>query len=153
MGEVTESLQRKFPSPRGVPVFEGVVGRSDPVRLRVRVFPHGARVGLMRATTRERPIKPTLSGTLSHQGGTSTLAYTITSRTGSVGSVVVVSCDDDGNWSLSSTTSLIRAVPLFFSTSVDALGTPANIDDGGGEKLCTESISDCVHSSASKLCT
>jgi hypothetical protein len=84
MGEVTESLQRKFPSPRGVPVFEGVVGRSDPVRLRVRVFPHGARVGLMRATTRERPIKPTLSGTLSHQGAASTLAYTVTSRTGSV---------------------------------------------------------------------
>lgn len=84
MGEVTESLQQKFPSPPGVPVYEGVVGRSDPVRLRVRVFPHGARVGLMRATTRERPIKPTLSGTLSRQGAVSTLAYTITSRTGSV---------------------------------------------------------------------
>jgi hypothetical protein len=84
MGEVTDSLQRKFPSPRGVPVFEGVVSGSDPVRLRVRAFPHGARVGLMRATTRERPIKPTLSGTLSHQGPASTLAYTVTSRTGSV---------------------------------------------------------------------
>jgi hypothetical protein len=84
MGEVTDSLQRKFPSPRGVPVFEGVVGRSDPVRLRVRAFPHGARVGLMRATTRERPIKPTLSGTLSHEGAASTLGYTVTSRTGSV---------------------------------------------------------------------
>jgi len=81
MKSVVDGLQEEFPSPRGVPVFEGEIRGSDPVRLRIRVFPHGARVGMMRLATRERPIKPTLVGTLTDGPGNGTLTYAVTSRT------------------------------------------------------------------------
>jgi hypothetical protein len=77
---VDAGLQHEFPSPHGIPVFKGVIGRSEPLSLRVRVFPHGARVGLMRVATRERPIKPTLVGTITAEGPRSILTYAISSR-------------------------------------------------------------------------
>jgi hypothetical protein len=81
LAAVEQSLQHEFPSPHGHPVFKGVVRRSRPIRLRIRVFPHGARVGLMRVATRDRPIKPTLVGALSADGPGCTLTYAISSRT------------------------------------------------------------------------
>jgi hypothetical protein len=77
---VEEHLQHRFPSPRGVPVITGSLTHGEPVHLRIRAFAHGARVGVMRGATRERPIKPTLVGTLFAEGDSSVLTYTITSR-------------------------------------------------------------------------
>jgi hypothetical protein len=77
---ITGHLQHRFPSPRGIPVVTGSISDGEPVHLRIRAFPHGARVGIMRGATRERPIKPTLVGSLFAEGGSSVLTYAITSR-------------------------------------------------------------------------
>jgi hypothetical protein len=59
-----ESLNHEFPSPRGQPVIGGRIVGTNPVRIRIRAFPHGARVGLTYGGNRGDWMKPSLVGSV-----------------------------------------------------------------------------------------
>jgi hypothetical protein len=82
------AIEREFPSPRGRPVVGGQLRGFDPVHVRLRVFPHGARVGLMRGGNSGDWMKPTLVGTLDGTDRSSILTYRFETR----GSPVALAC-------------------------------------------------------------
>jgi hypothetical protein len=79
-----EALQHDFPSPRGMPVAAGRFVGTNPVRMRVRFFPRGARVGRLDGRDQFTWMKPALIGQLVGIGGGTTLTYFVSAQDGEV---------------------------------------------------------------------
>jgi hypothetical protein len=89
---IDHRIQHDFPSPLGSPVVGGWINATDPIEMRLRAFPHGARVGRMRGGGSGDWMKPTLVGTLTGREGTSTLTYVVKANGGAklaVGTVLL----------------------------------------------------------------
>jgi len=78
------AVEHTFPSPRGEPVFAGRFVGANPVRIRVRAFPHGARVGRLYGGTQGDWMKPALVGGLEGAVGATTLTFSVSAWAGEV---------------------------------------------------------------------
>jgi hypothetical protein len=82
---MSDSVQSVFPSPRGVPIVAGRFKGENPVRIWIRSFPNGARVGQIFRRDRGDWTNPWLVGEL--VGGDS--ATDLTFKISSLGGVYV----------------------------------------------------------------
>jgi hypothetical protein len=72
------AVQHEFPSPPGKSVVAGTIRGSNPVRVKLRSFPQGARVGYLNRRDRGDWLQPFLVGELHEESGASRFNYRIT---------------------------------------------------------------------------
>jgi len=71
------ALQHEFPSPPGKSVVAGTIRGSNPVRMKLRSFPQGAKVGYLNRRDRGDLLQPFLVGELHEEGAGSRFNYRI----------------------------------------------------------------------------
>ena len=84
------SVEHHFPSQRGVPTFAGHFVGLDPVRVRVRAFPHGARAGTLYGGTQATWMKPALVGRLEVAGSRTAFRYCVSAAMGEVAAATML---------------------------------------------------------------
>jgi hypothetical protein len=116
---LSANLRTEFPSPKVQLVVAGRIVGSDPIRIRLRIFPHGARAGMLRGNDQSNWMKPTVVGRIISQGSTSELSYRLDANglPASVGSAVLAI--------LGLLSSLVLAVAGSYQSSLIALAIAA----------------------------